>query len=354
MDARYHALSQWVAQVLNLDAVELSVVSGDASFRRYFRYAAHGKSWIAMDAPPEKEDSTGFIRIARHWLEQGIRVPEIIALDLEQGFLLLSDFGDCLLLGALNPAAPDLAQGDRYYRKAMQILCRLQSLDTGAAHLPAYNSKLLQTEMALFSNWLIDAKLGLVLSDQEKTELQQCFDFLEQRALAQAQVIVHRDYHARNLMICDDDELGVLDFQDAVIGPLTYDLLSLLRDCYIVWPDASVTRWCREFYDLLAQQNQADLPHSFEGFKEDFDLMGLQRHIKVAGIFCRLSIRDGKHGYLNDIPRTLDYILRVANSLLERDPQGMTILQPLVKLIEQRIYPRVVADSFTRVTQSET
>lgn len=350
MDQRYQALSHWVAQVLQQDKVELSVVSGDASFRRYFRYSANGKSWIAMDAPPQKEDSTGFIKIAREWFGQGIRVPEIIALDLQQGFLLLSDFGDRLLLGALNPQEPDRVNGDKYYHKAMRILCRIQSLDSESAKLPLYDSKLLQTEMALFKNWLLDAKLGLKLSDKQAADLQACFDFLEQRALAQTQVVVHRDYHARNLMICDDDELGVLDFQDAVIGAATYDLVSLLRDCYIVWPDQAVEHWCRVFYELSQSTETAiALPSSFEAFKEDFDLMGLQRHIKVAGIFCRLSIRDGKHGYLKDIPRTLDYILRVAHSLIDRDAQRFSSLLPLVQMIEQEVYSRVLAPSFTNV-----
>ena len=348
MDQRYQALSLWVAQVLQQHKVELSVVSGDASFRRYFRYAANGKSWIAMDAPPEKEDSTGFVRIARHWFEQGIRVPEIIAMDLEKGFILLSDFGDRTLLPVLNAERPDIAQGQHYYSKAMLVLGRIQSQDASLAQLPAYDAGLLQQEMALFKDWLVDAKLGLSLSETEALALKNCFDFLTQRALAQQQVVVHRDYHSRNLMICEDDELGVLDFQDAVIGPVTYDLVSLLRDCYIVWPEEHVDLWCNEFYALITQHSNK--LGSADQFKEDFDLMGLQRHIKVAGIFCRLSIRDGKHGYLKDIPRTLEYILRVAHSLIERDPQAMAILQPLVQIIEQRIYPRVAADEFTRVT----
>lgn len=350
MDQRYQALCLWVAQVLQQDNVELSVVSGDASFRRYFRYTANGRSWIAMDAPPEKEDSTGFIKIARQWFQQGIRVPEIIALDLQQGFLLLSDFGDRLLLAALNPNAPDQVQGDQYYLKAMHILCRIQSIDAESSMLPHYDSKLLQTEMALFKNWLLEAKLGLSLSEKQSTDLQHCFDYLEQRALAQTQVVVHRDYHARNLMICDDNELGVLDFQDAVIGAVTYDLVSLLRDCYIVWPEQAVENWCRAFYELSqSTESRTIMPSSFEEFKEDFDLMGLQRHIKVAGIFCRLSIRDGKHGYLNDIPRTLDYILRVSHSLIKRNPQRFHCLLPLVQIIEQDVYSRVLSPSFTNV-----
>lgn len=337
MDTRYQALCQWLADVLQVDEIELSVVSGDASFRRYFRLTLGESSWIVMDAPPEKEDSSSFVRIARHWFEQGIRVPEIVALDLDKGFILLSDFGDSLLLSALKPVYPDPAQGQHYYSKAMFVLARIESLDTSEARLPLYDADLLQREMALFKDWLLEAKLGLALTEAESLALQGCFDFLAQRALAQPQVVVHRDYHSRNLMICEDDELAVLDFQDAVIGPVTYDLVSLLRDCYIVWPEEYVNLWCREFYSLITQYG--DSHGSFEQFKEDFDLMGLQRHIKVAGIFARLSLRDGKHAYLQDIPRTLNYITKVSRALLAQSPERFSVLQPLLALIEQQILP---------------
>jgi aminoglycoside/choline kinase family phosphotransferase len=337
MDNRYQALCQWLADVLQVEDVELSVVSGDASFRRYFRFTQGENSWIAMDAPPEKEDCSSFVHIARHWFEQGIRVPEIVALDLEKGFILLTDFGDSLLLSALQPEYPNPAQGQHYYSKAMFVLDRIQKLDADQANLPRYDAELLQREMALFRDWLLDAKLGIALTHTESQALQDCFDFLMQRAQAQPQVVVHRDYHARNLMICEDDELGVLDFQDAVIGPITYDLVSLLRDCYIVWPEEDVQLWCREFYSLITQYRGKI--GSFEQFKEDFDLMGLQRHIKVAGIFARLSLRDGKHAYLKDIPRTLNYIIKVANSLLTQSPERFAAIKPLLTLIEQQVLP---------------
>lgn len=338
MDTRYQALCQWLANVLQLDKVELSVVSGDASFRRYFRLTLGENSWIAMDAPPEKEDSSSFVRIARHWFEQGIRVPEIVALDLDKGFMLLSDFGQNLLLPDLQPDYPNLEQGKHYYGKAIEILGRIQSLDAAPANLPNYDAALLQREMALFKDWFLEAKLGLALTEAETLALQDCFDFLTQRALAQQQVVVHRDYHSRNLMICEDDELAVLDFQDAVIGPVTYDLVSLLRDCYIVWPDESVSQWCHQFYSLITQNNSAQ-PGGFERFKDDFDLMGLQRHIKVAGIFSRLSLRDGKHAYLQDIPRTLKYIMKVSSALLAQSPERFAVIEPLLTLIEQQVLP---------------
>ena len=338
MNSRHEALCRWVAKQLNQDKVELSVVSGDASFRCYFRVISGADSWIVMDAPPEKEDSTRFVEIASSWLAQGVQVPEIKALSLEHGFMLLSDFGEKLLLSELDPLKPNVQQGQRYYTKAMAALAHIQSTQLS---LPAYSPVLLQNEMALFKDWLIEAKLGLELSARESKDLNDCLSFLERRALAQEQVSVHRDFHARNLMICDDDSLGIIDFQDAVQGPITYDLVSLLRDCYIVWPAELVSKWCHEFYQLLIKQNPALAQGlgDFEHFKEDFDLMGLQRHLKVAGIFARLSLRDEKHAYLADIPRTLEYILSVSKALIAESSNKFHVLSSLVTLIEQRVLP---------------
>lgn len=340
MDSRYHDLCQWVAQQLDQEKVELSVVSGDASFRRYFRVASGGESWIVMDAPPEKEDSTRFVEIASSWLAQGVQVPEIKALSLEHGFMLLSDFGEKLLLPELYPQKPNAQQGQHYYTKAMTALAHIQSTQLS---LPAYDSALLQNEMALFKDWLIEAKLGLELSALESKNLTDCLSLLEQRALAQEQVTVHRDFHARNLMICDNDSLGIIDFQDAVQGPVTYDLVSLLRDCYIVWPTELVREWCHEFYQLIIKKKPelAEGLGDFNRFKEDFDLMGLQRHLKVAGIFARLSLRDEKHAYLADIPRTLEYILSVSKALLADPSNKFQVLSSLVSLIEKRVLPLV-------------
>lgn len=348
MDSRYHALCQWVAQQLNEPQVELSVVSGDASFRRYFRYTRGSESWIAMDAPPEKEDSTRFVAIAQSWFAQGIRVPEIKALNMEHGFMLLSDFGSSLLLAPLNPSSPDVSQGEHYYTKAMQALIQIQSSAHQDLDLPLYDEALLQREMALFKDWLLEAKLGIQLSQQEVESLKQCLVLLQARAEAQVQVVVHRDYHARNLMICADDRLGIIDFQDAVIGPITYDLVSLLRDCYIVWPLEQVHLWCKAFFELISkhQPDYANRIGSAERFQEDFDLMGLQRHLKVAGIFARLSLRDGKHGYLADIPRTLNYIVSVSKGLLEKNAQAFACLAFLVDLIESKVLPEALKPEF--------
>mgnify|MGYP000173185950 CR=1 FL=1 len=336
MDLRQKELTEWAAKALNQTTLSLEMVSGDASFRRYFRAEVEGETWIAMDAPPEKEDSSSFVAIARYWLSQGIQVPTIHHYDLELGFLLLNDFGDDILLASLfseaPKAAPKSASGDYYYGLAMRSLIEIQAINPDSNYtLPLYDAELLQREMALFPDWLLEKKLGLTLSTNERTMLMQSFNILTESALAQPQVPVHRDYHARNLMVLKDDSLGVIDFQDAVFGPVTYDLVSLLRDCYIVWPDEKVELWCQQYYGLLQAEERVN--YDWTQFKMWFDLMGLQRHLKAAGIFARLSLRDGKHGYLDDIPRTVDYLARVSrshSSLKSFHSFLVTKVQPLI------------------------
>jgi aminoglycoside/choline kinase family phosphotransferase len=308
MDLRLNALSSWSAKQCEIDSAELTPVSGDASFRRYFRVINRNPSLIAMDAPPDKESSDSFIRIAQAWRKQGVQVPEILAEDLPQGFVLLEDFGDRVLLNSLQPAQPSLDAGNHYYSLATDTLLRIQNTDNDT--LPPYDDALLEREMRLFPDWLIEKKLEITLDDKEKALLRKTFSLLTNSALSQPQVSVHRDYHSRNLMICNDDSLGVLDFQDAVKGPLTYDLVSLLRDCYIVWPDEHVQRWCLHYF--LKAADQGIVSCDFSQFQYWFDLMGLQRHLKAAGIFARLSLRDGKHSYLDDIPRTVAYLARIS------------------------------------------
>lgn len=343
MDLRQEKLTEWVAKALNQTTLSLEMVSGDASFRRYFRTKVEGEAWIAMDAPPDKEDSSSFVAIAQYWLSQGIQVPTIDHYDLELGFLLLSDFGDDVLLPSLftkeSEIAPNNASGEHYYALAMKLLVKIQALKSDSNYrLPLYDTELLQREMALFPDWLLEKKLGLTLSPHERTLLAQSFNLLTESALAQPQVLVHRDYHARNLMVLKDDSLGVIDFQDAVFGPVTYDLVSLLRDCYVVWPDEKVDQWCQQYYSLLGDQGRLD--YDLEQFKAWFDFMGLQRHLKAAGIFARLSLRDGKHSYLDDIPRTVDYLVRVSQghaSLKDFHTFLVNTVQPLIatKLIAE-------------------
>lgn len=310
MDLRGDELAQWaVAKIHQLAHFEVTakmeIVSGDASFRRYFRLHCLNKSWIAVDAPPEKEDNPRFVRIAKAWHDQGIAVPKVIAFDFEQGFLLLEDFGDTLLWAALHQ---ETAQPEHLYTLAIDELCTIQSLPTEG--LPAYDSALLQQEMQLFRDWLCDKLLVLELSSAERQLLDEVFARLEARALAQPKAVVHRDYHSRNLMLRQGGLLGVIDFQDAVVGPVTYDLVSLLRDCYVSWPISMVDELSAYYWEKARPLGL--YLSNWETFRQDFDFMGLQRHLKAAGIFARLHLRDGKSGYLKDIPNTCQYLLEIS------------------------------------------
>jgi len=318
MDQRQDILAQWAADQIeqlyqHSIPAQMVTVSGDASFRRYFRiiYSENGvhKHWIAVDAPPEHENSRQFVDIANVWSNAGVKVPSVLAFDEAQGFMLLEDFGDVLLHPELTADA-----ADGLYKSSIDSLIELQQI-ARTDNIPAYDRKLLDCEMALFSDWLCEKHLGLMLSCDEKLMLNQVFETLANSALAQPQVMVHRDYHSRNLMVCkanpplhDKDFIGIIDFQDAVYGPLTYDLVSLLKDCYIQWPREQVLAWLAYFKAKSAQITDINE----DQLVRDFDLMGMQRHLKAAGIFARLSLRDGKHGYLNDVPRTCEYIMQTA------------------------------------------
>ncbi|SDW04234.1 aminoglycoside phosphotransferase family protein [Marinobacter mobilis] len=304
MDIRLSQLTDWVRQFPGLAQASPRPVSGDASFRRYFRVTNHDTTFIVMDAPPEHEDCHPFVAIARHWHSHGVAVPAVVEQDLAQGFLLLEDFGDRLLLGQL-----DATNADRCYRGAMAELLSIQQLPADPAFpLPPYDNALLNREMALFPDWLLTRQLGLELSNGERCLLDTSFTFLRESALAQPEVTVHRDYHSRNLLVRPDtDRPGVIDFQDAVRGPITYDLVSLLKDCYVRWPESDVERWLEHYRQLSLD---AGLHHADAAtFRQWFELMGMQRHLKAAGIFARLAIRDGKTGYLGDIPRTVQYLV---------------------------------------------
>ncbi|GGY36491.1 cell wall phosphotransferase [Bacterioplanes sanyensis] len=313
MDPRLQAVAEWAADALRQHSsvnvvADLEAVAGDASFRRYYRLRYRNHSWIVVDAPPEHEDSQLFMQLAKQWYSQGVRVPQPLAADTERGFMLLEDMGDTWLWHALReePHAQEGISG--WYRQAIEQLLALQQLPT--RELAAYDNTLLQREMALFRDWLCQQHLQLALSEAELAMLQRTFDALAERALAQPQVVVHRDYHSRNLMVLDDGTLGILDFQDAVAGPPTYDLVSLLRDCYVHWPEAWVEELAGEYWE--AARPLGIYLGDWSRFRQDFDWMGLQRHLKAAGIFARLSLRDGKHDYLNDIPNTCRYLLAVS------------------------------------------
>lgn len=307
MDDRQQSLQNWVIDALNSsdEALQgsLEVVSGDASFRRYFRQYTQNGSFICVDAPPAQENSKPFVDIAEIWFQQGIQVPNVIKADLAQGFMLLSDMGDQLLCPMLTDAS---AEG--LYNQCFDVLLQLQQ---SQINLPLYTETLLDNEMSLFTDWYLGKHLELELSPQEHHMLQSTFEILRESALGQIQVPVHRDFHSRNIMVLADDSIGVIDFQDAVLGPLTYDLVSLLRDCYVAWPNDQVQLWAKTYF-AKAREKGIVGSISDDQLMLWFDWMGIQRHLKAVGIFARLNYRDGKTAYMNDIPRTLNYILEVS------------------------------------------
>lgn len=280
-----------------------------------------------MDAPPEQEDSLPFLRVAGYLEAMRLNAPRIIEANLDDGFLLLGDLGSRQYLDAL---LEDAATAPALYGDALQALLAMQR--RGAAYqsqLPPYDDKLLSVELSLFHDWLCETHLGIQFGDEAEQAWQDCCDVLVATALDQPQVFVHRDYHSRNLMLTEADNPGILDFQDAVEGPLTYDLVSLLKDCYVQWPTDQVWQWALDFYNGLdaAVRDRIDEAQ----FRRYFELMGVQRHLKAAGIFARLNHRDGKPAYLEDVPRTLSYVVELG----PRYPE----LEFLIDLIASRILP---------------
>ncbi len=328
MAQRLEQLNHWLSHELRLPAYQIAPASADASFRRYFRVRFDDQSWIVMDAPPEQEDIRPFVRLARELHAIGLNVPEIAAEEMTQGFLLLSDLGDRPYLAELNDATVERLYGD-----ALGALVVLQACGPGAEELPPYDEVLLRREMELFRDWYLGRHLGLALSTAEQGVIDDGFSKLAAAALEQPRVAVHRDYHSRNLMVAPHNP-GILDFQDAVFGPVTYDLVSLLRDCYIAWPQAQVEAWALGYQDL-ALHSGIVRDHDEERFLRWFDWMGVQRHLKATGIFARLNHRDGKPGYLQDIPRTLGYVREVAGRY--------AALADLAALIEERVLPQLAA-----------
>lgn len=301
MDQRLSAIKSWLSDVLNSEDFTITPASSDASFRRYFRVSQAELTWIVMDAPPSQEDIAPFIKVSQFLNSQSLHVPNIIAQNSEMGLLLLSDLGTQPYLDMLNNHS-----ADNLYRDAIDSLIKIQCSDPTGIDLPRYDSKLLQTELNLFPEWFLERHFEL----SPPAFLQPLFDTLIDNALSQPQSVVHRDYHSRNLMVDAKHNPGIIDFQDAVIGPITYDLVSLLRDCYISWPEDKLEAWIH-YYFSAAQQHEL-LPNcDITTFTRWFDLMGLQRHLKVLGIFCRLNYRDNKPNYIDDLPQTLRYILQV-------------------------------------------
>ena len=298
----------------------LRPASSDASFRRYFRVdAADGGSFIVMDAPPPQENVQPFIDVANLFAATSVTVPTILAQDVAQGFLLLTDLGGTTYLSVLNN---DTAH--KLYLDAIDALVLLQSQSKPGV-LPDYDRALLHRELMLFPDWYLSKHLGATLTDTQTAELNKVFDILLANNLAQPQVYVHRDYHSRNLMVLERGNPGILDFQDAVYGPLTYDLVSLLRDAYVEWDEEMVLDWAIRYWE---RARRAGLPVNpdIDAFYRDFEFMGLQRHLKVLGIFARLYHRDGKDAYLKDLPLVIAYTRKTAHRYIE--------LKPLIRLLD--------------------
>ncbi len=320
-------LSQWVEQQLaernwsRPTPLRLESLNGDAGFRRYCRVDSEPKL-LAVYAPVETEDSHAFVAIARYLRDQGVHAPDVIAVDFERGFLLVEDFGDTLYSQALEQ---ERDKATELYGEVMMTLLRLQQCpvttipsaqDDGMYTLGSYDQPRLREEMALLHEWFVPQLLGYEMSAEELAIVESVYTQLEGAALQQPQVWVHRDFHSRNLIYRDGQAPGVIDFQDAVRGPLTYDLVSLLRDCYIRWPREQVKQWAIAYGDMAVEVGLM-APVTQAGFLRWFDWMGLQRHIKVLGIFARLWLRDGKAGYLKDLPLVIRYTLEVADEYPE-------------------------------------
>lgn len=327
IDPRLAALKEWAGGIDVVAGSNPVPASSDASFRRYFRLQTDTDSFIVMDAPPGNEDCRPFVQVAGFLESMGLNAPRVIETNLDDGFLLLSDLGTRPYLDEL---LDDPASAPRLYDDALAALREMQRLGVDMqAELPPYDEALLRFEMSLFHDWLCGTHLGIPLSETDEGEWRSVCDMLVANALEQPQVFVHRDYHSRNLMVTDEANPGILDFQDAVEGPLTYDLVSLLKDCYVKWPSEQVWRWALDFYAGLDAPLRSRIDEA--RFRRYFELMGVQRHLKAAGIFCRLNYRDGKAGFLPDIPRTLSYIVELG----PRYPE----LGFLIELIEQRVLP---------------
>lgn len=318
MPERLGALSHWVASSLGVNAPELRPASTDASFRRYFRVTHHGRSWIAMDAPPDREDSRAFVQVAGLLHDAGVHAPEILAQDLERGFLLLTDLGTQTYLDVL-----DDANADALFADATNTLIKWQ-LASRADVLPPYDRALLRRELELFPDWYLARHLRRAPDPRQRAVLDEAFRLLEDSALAQPQVYVHRDYMPRNLMFSEPNP-GVIDFQDAVYGPITYDVLSLLKDAFISWEAARVAGWLKAYWSR-AKRARLPVPGDYAEFVRAFDWMGLQRHLKVIGIFARICYRDDKPHYLDDVPRFFAYIYAAAPRYRE--------FTPLLKLLD--------------------
>lgn len=325
MLTRQNALHTWLNSLDNISTFRLTPIAGDASFRRYFRVHHDTSSHVVMDAPPGQEGLTPFIEIAKTLASAGVRTPEILAFDVKQGFALLEDFGDALLLDDITSN-----QTHQHYQQALQTLHSMQQCSIHQPDLVHFNLRVMEDELQLFRTWFLERWLGITLSNIEENLLNYALTHITEQIMKQPQCFIHSDYHSRNIALIgptDNPTIGVLDFQDAMLGPFTYDLASLLKDAYVEWPETTRLQWLNTFYETLPDNHG----WSRDAFEHGFHLCGLQRHLKILGIFCRLDQRDGKPRYLQDLPLTLNYIL----THLKNDET----LQPLYRFMQNRVCP---------------
>jgi aminoglycoside/choline kinase family phosphotransferase len=325
-DPRLSQLTAWLAPLGLVDIATLRPASADASFRRYFRLDVVpalrdklGATLIAMDAPPERENVPAFVQVDELLRDAGVTVPAIVARKVEEGFLLLSDLGTTTYLQRL-----DVDNAAFMYSDAVDTLIKLQ-LASQPGVLPEFDRAFVMRELNLFPEWFLERHLNAQLTDVQRAQLDKVFEAIAANVLAQPQVFMHRDFHSRNLMFLDQGNPGVLDFQDAVYGPITYDLASLLRDAYIQWDEEFVLDWVVRYWQSAKRVGLPVNP-DIDGLYRDFEYMALQRHLKILGIFCRLNYRDGKDGYMGDLATVLDYVRKTANRYIE--------LKPLVRLLD--------------------
>ena len=326
-DHRYKDLENWLSNSIDKPIKSIAPASTDASFRRYFRvFVDNQNTYIAVDAPPEYEDSVKFVKIASLMQAMGVIVPKIIATNLQEGFLLIGDLGKETMLNAIHRQE---TKAQEFYGEAIEILINIQT--NGSSHvegLPLYSKELLMDEMRLFVDWFCLRHLHIGPKVIDDYYFEEIFEQLSVYALSQNQVFVHRDFHSRNILMSEKGEMGVVDFQDAVRGPITYDLVSLLKDCYISLPSSKIDHWVDYYFARLMDLELIDKSH--QEFKLEFDLMGVQRHLKAIGIFSRLKYRDGKDSYILDIPRTMNYVYTTA--------KNHPFLDPLYQFIHQYVY----------------
>ena len=326
MADRHILLQNWLTDALGTSVFNLRSASEDASFRIYHRLFLKNKTYIVMDAPPEQEDCKLFIKITKKLHACNVNVPVIHNVNIEDGFLLLSDLGDDLYLDKLSDSTIyDL------YSDAINALVNIQN-SANIGGLDEYDKNLLKSEMNLFTEWLIEKHLQIELKEAQRKDLIKLFDLLVANAEQQPKVFVHRDFHSRNLMVTKENNPGIIDYQDAVYGPISYDLVSILKDCYIKWPQEEINKWV-DFYLNKLHEDKSKFKIERDEFVRWFDLMGVQRHLKASGIFARLSHRDGKQNFLEDIPRTLSYILDLKDTYKE--------LEQICIMLEELIIPKL-------------